>query len=40
MAKIFNFLLLIVAVGQIQQDHLLTALGLTFTSILLTNKIK
>ena len=38
--KLIIFTMLLVAVAQIQQDHLLTALGLTFTSILLTNKIK
>jgi hypothetical protein len=32
--------MLFIAVGQIQQDHLLTALGLTSIAILLTNKIK
>jgi len=32
--------MLFLAVGQIQQDHLLTALGLTSIAILLTNKIK
>lgn len=38
--KLLIFSMLFIAVGQIQQDHLLTALGLTITSILLTNKIK
>jgi len=38
--KLLIFIMLFLAVGQIQQDHLLTALGLTITSILLTNKIK
>jgi len=32
--------MLFLAVGQIQEDHLLTALGLTSIAILLTNKIK
>ena len=38
--KTLIFIMLFLAVGQIQQDHLLTGLGLTITSILLTNKIK
>jgi hypothetical protein len=38
--KLLIFLMLFIAVGQIQQDHLLTALGLTSIAILLTNKIK
>ena len=32
--------MLFIAVGQIQQDHLLTALGLTSIAIILTNKLK
>ena len=32
--------MLFVAVGQIQQDYLLTALGLTSIAIILTNKLK
>jgi len=38
--KLLIFLMLFLAVGQIQQDHLLTALGLTSIAILLTNKLK
>jgi hypothetical protein len=38
--KLLIFSMLFIAVGQIQQDHLLTALGLTSIAILLTNKIK
>jgi hypothetical protein len=38
--KLLIFSMLLVAVAQIQQDHLLTALGLTIASILLTNKLK
>jgi hypothetical protein len=38
--KILIFIMLFLAVGQIQQDHLLTALGLTSIAILLTNKLK
>lgn len=38
--KLLIFLMLFIAVGQVQQDHLLTALGLTSIAILLTNKIK
>jgi hypothetical protein len=38
--KLLIFTMLLLAVAQIQQDHLLTALILTITSIFLTNKIK
>jgi len=38
--KLLIFIMLFLAVGQIQEDHLLTALGLTSIAILLTNKIK
>jgi len=38
--KLLIFIMLFLAVGQIQHDHLLTALGLTSIAILLTNKIK
>jgi hypothetical protein len=34
------FLILIIAVGQVEQDHILTALVLTFIAYLLTNKLK
>jgi hypothetical protein len=38
--KLLIFSMLLVAVAQVQQDHLLTALGLTSMAILLTNKLK
>jgi hypothetical protein len=38
--KLLIFTMLLLAVAQIQQDNLITALGLTIGSILLTNKIK
>jgi hypothetical protein len=37
--KLLIFTMLLLAVAQIQQDNLLTALGLTSIAILLTNKI-
>jgi hypothetical protein len=38
--KLLIFSMLLIAVAQIQQDHLITALILTITSIFLTNKLK
>ena len=38
--KLLIFLLLFIAVGQIQQDHLLTAFILSGIAYFLTNKIK
>ena len=38
--KLLIFLMLFIAVGQIQQDHLFTAFILTGISYLLTNKLK
>jgi len=38
--KILIFTMLLIAVAQIQQDHLIIALILTITSIFLTNKLK
>jgi uncharacterized MnhB-related membrane protein len=38
--KLLIFIMLLIAIAEIQQDHLLTALILTITSIFLTNKLK
>jgi hypothetical protein len=38
--KLLIFTMLLIAVAQIQQDHLITALILTIISIFLTNKLK